>query len=113
MQGSYRRGGAYPLGNVGPGGDVAAARHGAAADLEDRTGASPPLDRVGQAVDEAFQLLRDEILDLAGPVLAPLSAEAENRLERHSGLAEVGRQVEQVEKSAGSSRPGAGPCRTR
>ncbi len=42
---------------------------------------------------------RYQVFDLAGPVLAALGAEAQDRLQRHAGLAEVGRQVEQVEKA--------------
>ena len=101
------------LGDVGIGGDDAALRHGARADLEDALAAVELLLERLVRHGELHQPVGGELVDVAGAEVAALGAGAQDPVERRADPAELRRQVRAARGTAGSSRSAACPCRTR
>ena len=108
-----RLGGLDALGDVGIGGDDAALRHRAGADLEDAPAAVDMLLEGLVRHGELHEPLGDELVDVAGAEIAALGARAQDagRAARRPGRARPAGSA--ARGTAGSSRSAACPCRTR
>ena len=95
-----RLGGGDALGDVGIGGDDAALRHRAGADLEDAPAAVELLLERLVRQRQLHQPVGDQLVDVAGAEVAALGAGAQDPFERHADPAELGRQVQQLAELA-------------
>ncbi len=102
-----------PIGDVGVGGDDAALRHRAGADLE---GAATAVDLLLEGVvrlGELDQPLGHQLVDVARSEIAALGARAQDLVEGRADPPQLRRHIQAARGTGGSSRSAACPCRTR